>query len=100
MKFLSTRELRNRPCVRTLFRKDDLVLTATGKRIATFLGVDELSLGFPLQSGSLADSTPHQLEIEYFGAMLWVFGVGQSGLGRSRSISQWKHSLHPCSWCS
>ena len=42
MKFLSTRELRNRPgYVRTLVQKDDLVLTANGKPIAILWGVQE-----------------------------------------------------------
>jgi hypothetical protein len=42
MKFLSTRELRNRPgYVRDLAQNDDLVLTATGKPIAILLRVDE-----------------------------------------------------------
>ena len=42
MKFLSTRDLRNRPgFVRELARKDDLVLTANGKPIAILLGVEE-----------------------------------------------------------
>lgn len=42
MKFLSTRELRNRPgYVRDLAREDDLVLTANGKPIAILLGVEE-----------------------------------------------------------
>lgn len=42
MKFLSTRELRNRPgYVRNLAQKDDLVLTANGKPIAILLGVKE-----------------------------------------------------------
>ena len=42
MKFLSTRELRNRPgYVRDLARKDDLVLTTNGKPIAILLGIDE-----------------------------------------------------------
>ncbi len=42
MKFLSTRELRNRPgYVRSLVQKDDLVLTANGKPIAILLGVEE-----------------------------------------------------------
>ena len=42
MKFLSTRELRNRPgYVRNLAQKDDLVLTANGKPIAILLGVEE-----------------------------------------------------------
>jgi hypothetical protein len=42
MKFLSTRELRNRPGhVRHLAQKDDLVLTANGKPIAILLGVEE-----------------------------------------------------------
>lgn len=42
MKFLSTRELRNRPgYVRDLAQTDDLVLTANGKPIAILLGVEE-----------------------------------------------------------
>ena len=42
MKFLSTRELRNRPgYVRNLAQKDDLVLTTNGKPIAILLGIDE-----------------------------------------------------------
>ena len=42
MKFLSTRELRNRPgYVRDLARKDDLVLTTNGKPIAILLGIEE-----------------------------------------------------------
>ena len=42
MKFLSTRELRNRPgFVRELAKKEDLVLTANGKPIAMLLGVKE-----------------------------------------------------------
>ncbi|HLI63276.1 MAG TPA: hypothetical protein VKV05_07735 [Terriglobales bacterium] len=42
MKFLSTRELRNRPgYVRNLARKDDLVLTASGKPIALLVGIEE-----------------------------------------------------------
>jgi len=42
MKFVSTRELRNRPgYVRDLAQKDDLVLTANGKPIALLLGVEE-----------------------------------------------------------
>jgi prevent-host-death family protein len=42
MKFLSTRELRNRPGhVRDLARKDELVLTSNGKPIAILLGVEE-----------------------------------------------------------
>jgi len=42
MKFLSTRELRNRPgYVRNLVQKDDLVLTANGKPIAILLGIAE-----------------------------------------------------------
>lgn len=42
MKFLSTRELRNRPgFVRELAQKDDLVLTVNGKPIAMLLGVEE-----------------------------------------------------------
>ena len=42
MKFLSTRELRNRPgAVRELAQKEDLVLTANGKPIAMLLGIEE-----------------------------------------------------------
>ena len=42
MKFLSTRELRNRPgYVRELAQEDDLVLTANGKPVALLLGVAE-----------------------------------------------------------
>jgi antitoxin (DNA-binding transcriptional repressor) of toxin-antitoxin stability system len=42
MKFLSTRDLRNRPgYVRDLAQKDDLVLTANGKPIAILVGVGE-----------------------------------------------------------
>ena len=42
MKFLSTRELRNRPgFVRELAQKEDLVLTVNGKPIAMLLGFEE-----------------------------------------------------------
>jgi antitoxin (DNA-binding transcriptional repressor) of toxin-antitoxin stability system len=42
MKFVSTRELRNRPsCVRELAQKEELVLTANGKPIAILFAVDE-----------------------------------------------------------
>jgi antitoxin (DNA-binding transcriptional repressor) of toxin-antitoxin stability system len=42
MKFLSTRDLRNRPgFVRELAQKEDLVLTVNGKPIAMLLGVEE-----------------------------------------------------------
>jgi len=42
MKFLSTRDLRNRPgFVRELAKNEDLVLTANGKPIALLLGVEE-----------------------------------------------------------
>ena len=42
MKFLSTRELRNRPgYVRDLAQGDDLVLTTNGKPIAILLGIEE-----------------------------------------------------------
>jgi PHD/YefM family antitoxin component YafN of YafNO toxin-antitoxin module len=42
MKFLSTRELRNRPgYVRKLVQKEDLVLTANGKPVAIMLGTNE-----------------------------------------------------------
>ena len=42
MKFLSTRELRNRPgYVRDLAQKDDLVLTTNGKPVAILLGIEE-----------------------------------------------------------
>jgi PHD/YefM family antitoxin component YafN of YafNO toxin-antitoxin module len=41
MKFVSTREFRNRPGrVRALARKDDLVLTAKGKPIGILVGVE------------------------------------------------------------
>jgi len=42
MKFLSTRDLRNRPAyVRLLAREDDLVLTSKGKPIAILVGVED-----------------------------------------------------------
>jgi antitoxin (DNA-binding transcriptional repressor) of toxin-antitoxin stability system len=42
MKFVSTRDLRNRPgFVRALAKKEDLVLTAHGKPVALLLGIDE-----------------------------------------------------------
>jgi len=42
MKFLSTRELRNRPGrVRELTQEDDLVLTANGRPVAMVVGVAE-----------------------------------------------------------
>jgi len=42
MKFVSTRELRNRPgYVRKLVQKEDLVLTANGKPIAMLLGIKD-----------------------------------------------------------
>lgn len=42
MKFLSTRELRNRPgYVRDLVQQEELVLTANGKPIAILIGVEE-----------------------------------------------------------
>ena len=42
MRFLSTRELRNRPgYVRKLVQKEDLVLTANGKPVALMLGINE-----------------------------------------------------------
>lgn len=42
MKFLSTRELRNRPgYVRDLVQDDDLVLTANGKPIAILISVPD-----------------------------------------------------------
>lgn len=45
MKFVSTRELRNRPgYVRELAKKEDLVLTAEGKPIAILLGIEEQDL--------------------------------------------------------
>lgn len=41
MKFISTRELRNRPgTVRELAQKEDLVLTADGKPIAILMGIE------------------------------------------------------------
>ncbi len=45
MKFLSTRELRNRPgYVRKLVQKEDLILTANGKPIAMMLGIKDEDL--------------------------------------------------------
>jgi antitoxin (DNA-binding transcriptional repressor) of toxin-antitoxin stability system len=45
MKFVSTRELRNRPgFVRELAQKEDLVLTAEGKPIAILLGIEDEDL--------------------------------------------------------
>ena len=42
MKFLSTRDLRNRPgYVRDLSQRDDLVLTANGKPVAILVGVGD-----------------------------------------------------------
>ena len=42
MKYLSTRDLRNRPgYVRELAQDDDLVLTANGKPIAILVGVED-----------------------------------------------------------
>ena len=42
MKFLSTRDLRNRPgYVRAQAAKDDLVLTANGKPVAILVGIDD-----------------------------------------------------------
>jgi prevent-host-death family protein len=42
MKFVSTRDLRNRPgFVRALADKEDLVLTSNGKPVALLLGIDE-----------------------------------------------------------
>ena len=42
MKYLSTRDLRNRPgYVRELAQNDDLVLTANGKPIAILVGVED-----------------------------------------------------------
>lgn len=42
MKFISTRDLRNRPgFVRELARKDDIVLTANGKPVALLLGLED-----------------------------------------------------------
>ena len=42
MKFLSTRDLRNRPgYVRELAQKEDLVLTVNGKPIALLLGLED-----------------------------------------------------------
>lgn len=42
MKFLSTRDLRNRPgYVRELAQQDELVLTANGKPVAILVGVEE-----------------------------------------------------------
>lgn len=42
MKFMSTRDLRNRPgFVREMAQKDDVVLTANGKPIAILVGVED-----------------------------------------------------------
>jgi prevent-host-death family protein len=42
MRFLSTRDLRNRPgLIRELAQKEDLILTSNGKPIAILLGVEE-----------------------------------------------------------
>lgn len=42
MKFISTRDLRNRPgFVQDLVRKEDLVLTANGKPVALVLRIEE-----------------------------------------------------------
>ncbi|MBV8206238.1 MAG: type II toxin-antitoxin system Phd/YefM family antitoxin [Acidobacteria bacterium] len=42
MKFVSARELRNRPGVlRTLARNDDVVVTANGKPVAMLLGITQ-----------------------------------------------------------
>jgi prevent-host-death family protein len=45
MKFMSTRDLRNRPgSVRKVLRDEDVVLTASGKPVAVVIGVDEQEL--------------------------------------------------------
>jgi antitoxin (DNA-binding transcriptional repressor) of toxin-antitoxin stability system len=45
MKFVSTRELRNRPgFVRELMQKEDLVLTSDGKPVAMILGIENEDL--------------------------------------------------------
>jgi len=45
MRFLSTRELRNRPSqLRELIKAEDVVLTANGKPVAVLVGVDESNL--------------------------------------------------------
>ncbi len=42
MKFLSTRDLRNRPgTIRKMLEEDDLVLTANGRPFAIIVGLDE-----------------------------------------------------------
>lgn len=42
MKFVSARELRNRPgFIRELVQKEDLVLTADGKPVAILLGIED-----------------------------------------------------------
>lgn len=42
MKFVSTRDLRNRPgFVRELARKDDIVITANSKPVALLLGLED-----------------------------------------------------------
>lgn len=45
MRFVSTRDLRNRPGhIRRLSKKDDLVLTASGRPIAIIVGIQESDL--------------------------------------------------------
>jgi len=62
MKFVSTRELRNRPgYVRDLAQKDDLVLTANGKPIALLLGVEEDELE---ETARVVRQAKAQLEIK------------------------------------
>jgi len=45
MKFVSTRDLRNRPgSVRKALREEDVVLTASGKPVAVVIGVEDEEL--------------------------------------------------------
>ena len=45
MKFVSTRDLRNRPgSVREALRNEDVVLTASGKPVAVVIGIEEEEL--------------------------------------------------------
>ena len=51
MKFVSTRELRNRPgFVRELVQKEDLVLTSDGKPVAMLLGIENEDLEETVQA--------------------------------------------------
>jgi prevent-host-death family protein len=58
MKFISTRELRNRPgFVQETAAKEDVVLTANGKPVAVILGVTEDSLEETLRTIRQARAT-------------------------------------------